>query len=353
MKTLFEEILELLQTLIGTQSFSREEENAAELIRGFLQAKNIPFETRGFNTWTYNIHFDDSKPTILLNSHIDTVKPSPKWTKVPFTPTIEDGKLFGLGSNDAGGALVALLGTFLHFYKQENLGFNLLFAATAEEEISGQNGIASISDITEKCAAAIIGEPTEMQMAISERGLLVLDATVHGQAGHAARDTGINAIYLAMEDIAWFKNNTLDRVCPVLGPTKTTVTIIEAGKQHNVVPDICKYVVDVRTTSAYSYDELLEIIRQNVHAEIQPRSTRLQPSIISEDHPLVKAAKSLGIQTFGSATLSDQALLKIPSVKIGPGKSERSHTADEYIFVDELERGLEVYISLLSNTQFK
>lgn len=347
MKTLFEEILLLLQTLISTQSFSREEEHAAEVIRTFLQNKNIAFESRGYNTWAYNQHFDATKPTILLNSHIDTVKPSPKWTKDPFVPIIEEGKLYGLGSNDAGGALVALLGAFVHFYDQENLNFNLLFAATAEEEISGQNGIASISDITEKCTTAIVGEPTEMQMAISERGLLVIDATVHGQAGHAARDTGINAIYLAMEDIAWFKNNTLDRICPVLGPTKTTVTVIEAGKQHNVVPDICKYVVDVRTTSAYSYDELLEIIRKNVHAEIQPRSTRLQPSIISEEHSLVKAAKSMGIGTFGSATLSDQALLKIPSVKIGPGKSERSHTADEFIYVEELKKGLETYIELL------
>lgn len=346
---IFPKIFELLQKLISTQSFSREEENAAQVVRDFFTTQGIAFETRMHNTWAYNKHFDAEKPTLLFNSHIDTVKPSALYTKDPFTPVVENGKLYGLGSNDAGGALVALIGTFLHFYDRTDLPFNLCIAATAEEEISGKNGIASISDITEKCAAAIVGEPTEMQMATAERGLMVIDATVYGITGHAARDTGVNAIYKAIEDIHWFKTHQLEKQCPVLGPTKMTVTVIEGGKQHNVVPDICKYVIDCRTTAAYDYDELVDFMSDHVHAELKPRSTRLQPSIIAEDHPIVAAAKKLGIETFGSATLSDQALLKIPSVKMGPGKSERSHTADEFIFVDELEEGLNIYIKLIEN----
>lgn len=352
MNTIFEDIFSLLKDLIATQSFSREEADAAALVRNFLSKKNIPYEFRGHNTWIKNRFFQENKPTILLNSHIDTVKPSSKWTKNPFEPRIEDGKLYGLGSNDAGGALVTLLGAFLHFYHEENLPFNLLWAATAEEEVSGSNGIAAIEDITSICAAAIVGEPTEMQMAISEKGLIVLDAEVHGITGHAARDTGKNAIYLAVEDILWFKSQPLEKICSVLGPVKMSVTVIEAGKQHNVIPDICKYVVDIRTTTAYSYEELLEIIRKNVHAKIQPRSLRLQPSIIEENHPLVVAGKKVGLKTFGSATLSDQALLKIPSIKMGPGLSERSHTADEFIYVEELKHGLETYIQVLKQVNW-
>jgi acetylornithine deacetylase len=348
-KNIYPKILQLLQKLISTQSFSREEEKAAQVIRDFFNSESISFETRMNNTWAYNQHFDSNKPTLLLNSHIDTVKPSALWTKDPFTPIIEDGKLFGLGSNDAGGALVCLIGTFLHFYPQENLPFNLCITATAEEEISGQNGIALISDITNACNTAIVGEPTEIEMATAERGLMVIDATVNGIAGHAARDTGVNAIYKAVEDIQWFKTHQLEKQCPVLGPTKMTVTVIEAGKQHNVVPDVCKYVIDVRTTAAYDYEELIQFMSEHVHADLKPRSIRLQPSIIDKNHPIVQAGKILNIHTFGSATLSDQALLKIPSIKMGPGKSERSHTADEYIFVNELEQGLKTYIQLIEN----
>ncbi len=348
-KNIYSKIFQLLQDLISTQSFSREEENAAQVIRDFFQSENIPFETRMNNTWAYNLHFDANKPTLLLNSHIDTVKPSALWTKNPFTPIIEEGKLYGLGSNDAGGALVCLIGTFLHFYPQQNLPFNICLAATAEEEISGQNGIASISDITNACNTAIVGEPTELEMATAERGLMVIDATVHGVAGHAARDTGVNAIYKAIEDVEWFKTHQLEKQCSVLGPTKMTVTVIEAGKQHNVVPDVCKYVIDVRTTAAYDYGELIQFMSENIHADLKPRSTRLQPSIIDNNHPIVQAAQTLKINTFGSATLSDQALLKIPSIKMGPGKSERSHTADEFIFVKEIEQGLKTYIQLIEN----
>ena len=348
-ETIYNKIFQLLKDLIATPSLSRDEHEAAQVIRTFFDRENVEYHHRKNNTWAYNKHYDANKPTLLLNSHIDTVKPSTLYTKEPFLPIVEDGKLYGLGSNDAGGALVALIGTFLYFYLREDLPFNLCIAATAEEEISGQNGIASLSDISEKCAAAIVGEPTEMQMAIAERGLMVVDATVYGVTGHAARDTGDNAIYKAIEDIQWFKTHELVKKCPVLGSTKMTVTVIEAGKQHNVIPDICKYVIDIRTTTAYEYEELLDFIRDHVHADIVPRSTRLKPSSIAESHPLVKSAHKLKIETFGSATLSDQSLLKIPSVKMGPGKSERSHTADEFIYIDELRQGLQIYIDLLEN----
>ncbi|MCZ2393550.1 MAG: M20/M25/M40 family metallo-hydrolase [Chitinophagales bacterium] len=344
---IFQKIFQLLKDLIATPSLSREEENAAQVIRAFFSSEKITFYTRNNNTWAYNLYFDESLPTILLNSHIDTVKPSALYTKNPFSPIEVDGKLYGLGSNDAGGALVTLIGAFLFFYDRKDMPFNICIAATAEEEISGQNGISSIADITSTCSLAIVGEPTEMQMATAERGLMVVDATVYGVTGHAARDTGDNAIYKAVEDIQWIKNYTLEKKCPVLGATKMTVTVIEAGKQHNVVPDICKYVIDIRTTAAYDYEELIHFLQTHLHGQLQARSTRLQPSVIADDHPIVQAAQQLNISTFGSATLSDQALLNIPSIKMGPGKSERSHTADEFIFIDELKEGLNIYIQLI------
>ncbi len=339
--------IELLQKLIATTSFSKEEEKAADVIRKFLKSKKIPFETKLNNTYAKNKHYNFLKPTILLNSHIDTVKPVNGWNKDPFTATIEDGKLIGLGSNDAGAALVCLLETFLHFYDKEELKYNLIFAATAEEEISGKNGIEQIDEITSACEFAIVGEPTEMKMAIAEKGLMVLDGEVKGKAGHAARNEGVNAIYSAMIDVQWFQNYQFKKINPVLGPVKMTVSMIQAGTQHNVVPDVCRYTVDVRTIPEYSTDQILEIIRDNVRAEIKPRSTRLQPSQIDKEHLIVKAAEKLGIETFGSSTLSDQTLLKIPSVKIGPGKSERSHTADEFIFIQEIVDGLKIYKKLL------
>jgi acetylornithine deacetylase len=339
--------IDLLQKLIATTSFSKEEEKAADVIRKFLKSKKIPFETKLNNTYAKNKHYNFLKPTILLNSHIDTVKPVNGWNKDPFTATIEEGKLIGLGSNDAGAALVCLLETFLHFYDKEELKYNLIFAATAEEEISGKNGIEQIDEITSACEFAVVGEPTEMKMAIAEKGLMVLDGEVKGKAGHAARNEGVNAIYSAMIDVQWFQNYQFKKINPVLGPVKMTVSMIQAGTQHNVVPDVCKYTVDVRTIPEYSTDQILEIIRDNVRAEIKPRSTRLQPSQIDKEHLIVKAAEKLGIETFGSSTLSDQTLLKIPSVKIGPGKSERSHTADEFIFIQEIVDGLKIYKKLL------
>ena len=339
--------IELLQKLINTTSFSREEDKAAEVIRKFLKSKKITFETNLNNTWVKNKHFNFLKPTILLNSHIDTVKPVNGWVKDPFEAKIEDGKLFGLGSNDAGAALISLLATFMHFYEKEDLKYNLIFAATAEEEISGKNGIELLEEITSNCEFAIVGEPTEMKLAVAEKGLLVIDAEVKGKAGHAARNEGVNAIYMAMIDVHWFQNYQFKKINHTLGPVKMTVSMISAGTQHNVVPDSCKYTVDVRTIPEYTSDQLIEIIHDNVKAEIKVRSTRLQPSQINKDHLIVKAAEKLGIETFGSSTLSDQALLKIPSVKMGPGKSERSHTADEFIYISEIEDGIMLYQKLL------
>ena len=339
--------LDLLRDLIGVASYSKEETNAAAVIRKFLKTHKVTFETNQNNTWAKNKHYNFLKPTILLNSHIDTVKPVNGWTKDPFKPTIEDEKLYGLGSNDAGAALISLLATFLHFYEKEDLNYNLIFAATAEEEISGKNGIESIEEITSSCAFAIVGEPTEMKLAIAEKGLIVLDAELKGKSGHAARNEGLNAIYLAMVDIQWFQNYQFKKINPVLGPMKMTVSMIQAGTQHNVVPDLCKYTVDVRTIPEYNSEQILEIINDNVKATVKARSTRLQPSQIEKDHILVKTAEKLGIEMFGSYTLSDQALLKIPSVKIGPGKSERSHTADEFIYLSEIEEGQNIYIKLL------
>lgn len=340
------EAIELLKKLIETQSFSKEEDNAALVIRDYFKSKDIAFYTHLNNTWAVNKHFDIQKPTLLLNSHIDTVKPSGAWTCNPFKACLSDDKLTGLGSNDAGAALVSLIATFVHFYN-ENLPLNILMAATAEEEISGVNGIASILDKI-KIDFAIVGEPTEMKVAVSERGLMVIDAVVYGKSGHAARNEGINSIYLAMEDIQWIKNYQFDRISSELGPIKMTVTLIEAGKQHNVVPAICNYTIDIRTIGEYTYEEIIEIISKNVHAELKPRSLRLKPSLIDSNHPLVKTAENLNIERFGSATLSDQALLNIPSIKMGPGVSERSHTPDEYILISEIEQGIETYIKFIA-----
>ena len=351
-KDIKESITRLLKSLIQTPSLSKEEKNAAVLVRQFLDNQSIGYKVHLNNTWCFNKHFREDKPTIFLNSHIDTVKPAKGWDTDPFGAIEEDGKIIGLGSNDAGAALVCLLGTFLNFYDSEDLPYNMCFAASAEEEISGKNGIASISHVTNECSFAIIGEPTEMQMATSEKGLIVLDGETFGKTGHAARDEGINALYLAMEDISWFQEFRFPKEDPYLGPIKMTVTMIESGYQHNVVPDRCKYVVDVRTVDTYTYDELVYVIREHTQATIKPRSTRLKPSSIKNEHPLVQAANSLGIKTFGSNTLSDQSLLTIPSIKMGPGKSERSHTPGEFIYLSEISDGVDIYISLL-NELFK
>jgi acetylornithine deacetylase len=300
------------------------------------------------NVWACNKHFDPAKPTLLLNSHHDTVKPNAGYTRDPHQAKIEDGKLYGLGSNDAGGPLVSLLAAFLHFYERADLRYNLIYAATAEEEISGKNGIEAILPELGEIAVAIVGEPTQMHLAVAEKGLMVLDCISTGRPGHAAREAGANAIYKAMQDIEWFRTFSFPKVSEALGPVRMSVTVIKAGSQHNVVPAQCEFTVDVRTTDAYTNEEILEIISDHVQCQVKPRSTRLQPSSISVQHPLVQAGLKLGRKTYGSPTTSDQALLNCPSLKLGPGDSARSHTADEFIYVEEIKEGIELYVKMLN-----
>lgn len=344
---LFDDSVDLLRKLISIPSLSKEEQQTAAVIEQFLVDRGVKTHRTVNNVWAYNEHFDPKKPTILLNSHHDTVKPNQGYSKDPFEADIIDGKLFGLGSNDAGGSLVSLIAAFLYFYEKKNLKYNLCLAATAEEEISGKNGIELIIPELGQLEFAIVGEPTLMDLAIAERGLMVLDCVSQGKAGHAAREEGDNAIYKAIKDIEWFRTYEFAKRSSLFGPIKMSVTVIEAGSQHNVVPVVCKFTVDVRVTDAYRNEEVLKIIRQNVNCEVTPRSTRLKSSSISEDHSIVKAGISLGRKTYGSPTTSDQALLDIPSLKIGPGDSARSHMADEFIYVDEIEQGIDLYIQLI------
>lgn len=338
----------LLKELIAIPSFSKEEDKTASIIEIFLQSCGIKTERHLNNVWAKSKFFDASKPTILLNSHHDTVKPNKGYTLDPFSPIEKDGKLYGLGSNDAGGCLVSLIAAFIHFYEKENLKYNLILAATAEEEISGTNGVESLLPLLGKIDCAIVGEPTLLQMAVAERGLMVLDCTAYGKAGHAARNEGVNALYKSIKDIEWFQNFQLEKVSELLGPSKMTVTVIETdNKAHNVIPAQCKYVVDVRVNELYTFEEILEIIQKNTRNEVQPRSTRLRSTSIALDHPLVQAGTTLGKTCYGSPTTSDKALMTFPALKIGPGDSARSHTADEYIFVNEIKEGIEFYIQLL------
>jgi acetylornithine deacetylase len=344
---LFDDSVDLLRKLISIPSLSKEEQKTASVIEQFLQDRGVKTHRAVNNVWAYNEYFDSKKPTILLNSHHDTVKPNPGYSKDPLAADIIDGKLFGLGSNDAGGCLVSLIAAFLHFHGHKNLKYNLCLAATAEEEISGKDGIELVIPEFGMLEFAIVGEPTLMDLAIAERGLMVLDCVSLGKAGHAARLEGDNAIYKAIKDIEWFRTYEFAKKSSLFGPIKMSVTVIEAGSQHNVVPAICKFTVDVRVTDAYRNEEVLKIIRQNVNCQVTPRSTRLKSSSISEDHPIVKAGISLGRKTYGSPTTSDQALLDIPSLKIGPGDSARSHMADEFIYLDEIEQGIDLYIQLI------
>jgi len=294
-----------------------------------------------------NHSFDPRKKTILLNSHLDTVPANEGWTHNPFEPVILDGKLFGLGSNDAGGSLLGLLATFLYFYDQTDLTGNLIFLASAEEEISGKKGVESVLPDLGPVSFGIVGEPTRLRLAIAEKGLMVLDCKTTGLAGHAARDEGINAIYKAIEDIEWIRNYQFPEKSKLLGEVKMTVTRIQAGSRHNVIPEICEFVVDVRSTEVYTHEQILNRVKENLSCEVNARSTRLQSSSIDESHVLVKAARSLGLNTFGSGTLSDQALMPFPTAKIGPGDSARSHTADEFIRIDEIKEGIEIYTELI------
>jgi len=344
---LYQEALHLLKDLIATPSLSKEEDKTAYIIHQFLTKHGVAAQGKQNNVWAFNKHYQPDLPTVLLNSHHDTVKPNQGWIKNPFEPLIEEGRLFGLGSNDAGGCLVALIATFLYFYAEEKLTYNLVLAATAEEEISGRNGIELLWPELGNIEFAIVGEPTEMHLAIAEKGLLVLDCVVHGKSGHAAREEGDNAIYKAIQDINWLQTYRFPKISEFLGPVKTTVTIIKAGTQHNVVPDRCEFTIDVRVTDSYTNEEVLEIIQANLAAEVTPRSVRLRSSSISKNSKVIQAGVALGRKTYGSPTTSDQALIPVPSLKLGPGDSARSHTADEFIYLHEVKEGIALYINIL------
>ncbi len=344
-----ESAIALLKEIIAIPSFSKEEDAVAGHIGLFFSKRMIAASRVGNNVFALNKNFEKNKPTLLLNSHIDTVRPNNGYTIHPFTPIEKEGKIFGLGSNDAGGPLVSLLATFLHFYEKD-LPWNIAFAATAEEEISGTGGIEYALKHLPKIDCAIVGEPTGMQMAIAERGLMVVDCTTIGVAGHAARNEGVNAVYKAIKDIEWIRSYSFERVSGLTGPVQMNVTVIETdNKTHNIVPSACKFIVDCRINELYTHEEVLETIKRNVQAEANPRSMRLRATIIPESHPLVNAGLSIGRTTYGSPTSSDKSLMPFPALKMGPGDSARSHTADEYIYRKEIEEAIEIYIQLITS----
>ena len=348
-ESLQQEAKQLLKNLIATSSFSKEEESTASIIETFLQTHSVKTNRIQNNIWATNLHYDERKPTLLLNSHHDTVKPNKGYTLDPFSPIEKDGKLFGLGSNDAGGCLVSLIACFLYFFDRTDLPYNIVLIASAEEEISGINGVELVLKEVPTIDFGIVGEPTLLEMAIAERGLMVLDVEATGVAGHAAREEGENALYKILPDIEWFKTYQFDKVSDLLGAVKMTVTVIETdNKAHNVVPSTCKMVVDVRVNELYSFEEILATIQANIKSTVKPRSLRLRSSGIALDHVVVKAGLSLGKGYYGSATTSDKALMPFPALKMGPGDSARSHTADEFIFLNEIEEGVLTYIQLLS-----
>lgn len=337
--------IDLLKNMIRIPSFSRDEGAVADFLERWMLTEGFAVRRLGNNLWIESGPAD-GRPTILLNAHIDTVKPASGYTRDPFTPEIEDGCLYGLGSNDDGGSLVALLETYSRLIQKEQ-PYRLIFSATAEEEVSGKGGLDLILPELGRIDFGVMGEPTGMRMAVAERGLMVLDCTAYGKSGHAARNEGVNAIYKAIEDIQWFKSHSFDRVSDFLGAVKMSVTQINAGTQHNVVPDRCTFVVDVRPNGMYTNPELLEMIKSSVSCEVKERSTRIGSSHLPMDHPAVVRGLSLGLEPFGSPTTSNQALCHFPTLKIGPGDSARSHSADEYIRLDEIADGIETYVALL------
>jgi acetylornithine deacetylase len=346
--------VELLKQLIATPSISKEENETADIISTFLHSGSIPHKRISNNIYAFNKYYDASKLTVLLNSHHDTVKPNKGYTLNPFSPIEKDGKLFGLGSNDAGGCLVALIAVFMHYYEAKNLSHNLVLAASAEEEISGLNGIEMLLPYLGKIDFGIVGEPTLMQMAVAERGLMVLDCTAQGVAGHAARNEGENALYKALDDINKLRAYRFEKVSDLLGETKLTVTVIETeNKQHNVVPPQCRFVIDARVNELYTFEEVVSIIQSTIESECKARSTRLRSTSIALDHPLVKAGIELGLTYYGSPTTSDKALMPFTTLKIGPGDSARSHTADEFIYLNEINSGIDLYIKLLDKVILK
>ncbi len=343
------EATSLLTSLIRIPSFSREEKEVADYLQNYIEAEGIQTGRKGNNIWCLSPTFDLSRPTLLLNSHIDTVKPVSGWNRDPFGATLENGKIYGLGSNDAGASVVSLFYAFRQLCRTRQ-NYNLIYLASCEEEISGKGGIESVLSSLPPIHFALIGEPTGMQPAIAEKGLMVIDVTATGKAGHAARDEGENAIYKIMDDLQWFRNYRFDKESDLLGPVKMSVTQINAGTQHNVIPDKCTLVVDIRSNELYSNEELYAIIRQHITSETKARSFRLNSSSLTPEHPLVKRAIRLGKKPFGSPTLSDQALLPFPSLKMGPGESCRSHTADEHIYPEEIGEAIGTYLELLDGS---
>ncbi len=337
--------VEVLKRLIAIPSVSREETAAADFIENYMRAKGCDVGRYDNNIMAVSNNFDNSQPAVLMNAHIDTVKPVSTWNRDPFKPTVEGDCLYGLGANDCGGGLVALMHVFLELRSKVN---NLIFIASAEEEVSGKKGMESMVGKLPSMDFALVGEPTGMQPAIAEKGLMVVDAVAHGISGHAARNEGVNAIYIANDDINWLRNYRFNRVSDLLGPVKATVTVIEAGTQHNVVPDECRFTIDIRTNECYTNEEVFDILKENMKSELNPRSFRLGSSSISTNHHFVKKCIEMGKTPFGSPTLSDQALMNFPSLKMGPGESARSHTADEFIRITEIDDAINTYLKLLA-----
>lgn len=341
-----DQAVDLLCQLVSTPSTSRSEGEAAALLVRFMKDEKLCPQRKANNVWTTSRHYDSARPTLLLNAHIDTVPPAKSWTRNPFQPSIEGDKIFGLGTNDDGASLVTLLQAF-RILSDKPQPYNLIFLASAEEEVSGSNGITAALPLLPPVSVALVGEPTLMQPATAEKGLMVIDATAHGRAGHAARNEGINAIDIATDDILTLRNFAFPRTSPLLGQVKATVTVINGGTRHNIIPDACTFTIDVRSNELYTNQEIFDILCQKLRSELKARSFRLNSSCISQQHPLVQRALALGLTPYGSPTLSDRALMTFPALKLGPGDPARSHSADEFVCISEIEHALEVYLALL------
>lgn len=342
--------VDLLCALISTPSVSRSETDAADVMERRMRSCGFTPHREANNLWLMSDGYDEKKPTLLLNAHIDTVKPSVSWTRDPFSPTIEGDLLYGLGSNDCGGGLTTLLQVF-RFLALRPQPYNLIYLASAEEEVSGKDGVSRVLPLLPKIDVAIVGEPTGMQPAIAEKGLMVLDVIAHGKSGHAARNEGVNAIYEAVDDMRWIRDYQFEKTSPFLGPTKMTLTVVHAGTQHNVIPDTCQMLVDVRTNEYYTNEEVFDIIRQHVKSEVHAHSFRLHSSHIDTHHPLVRRCVEMGLTPYGSPTLSDQALMPFASFKLGPGESSRSHSADEFVKISEMQHAFDTYVHLLDGKE--
>ena len=338
--------VQLLKKLIATPSVSRNEKDAADIMEQTIRSYGFEPQREANNLWIIDPHYDESRPTLLLNAHIDTVKPVASWSRDPFSPDVEDGVLYGLGSNDCGGGLCSLLQIF-RMLTEKPQSYNLIYLASAEEEVSGKDGITRALPLLPHIDLAIVGEPTGMNPAVAEKGLMVLDVIAHGKSGHAARNEGVNAIYEALDDMRWIRDYKFEKVSEFLGPTKMTLTVVNAGTQHNVIPDKCTMLVDIRTNEFYDNEEVYEFIRQHLKSEVKAHSFRLKSSRIDPEHPLIRKCVAMGMKPFGSPTLSDQALMHFPSFKLGPGESSRSHSANEFIRINEIRDAIAKYETLL------